>query len=407
MNLTPEKRARARYARRVYALDQLPSQRFEPLRYGLGAWTDHIFFAYDLVAQLRPRRLVELGTDRGESYFAFCQSVLENKTGTECFAVDHWRGDSHAGSYDETTFREVESHNRDRYAAFSSLIRTSFDEALNRFAPASIDLLHIDGHHTEAAARHDVESWLSKLRPGGILLMHDVTMRGRDFGVWKVWAEMKERGRSWTFEEPPGLGVWEKPPGSKLPAFLETIFASPNEKQNLLLEHYRQRSAALQARVAQQWRDGTIRTAPMASETVIQIFWTKEGNFSEENSADVRVGHDGWKQVEVPLPAGAEASALRIDFYSALTEIEIGMIEVVGQKGEVVYRADEEADFAAITLLGDCVRGSLEPFRVEVTGVDPQLHLPAFPRPMSGLLVRMKLQVCAQLQGGRSACPDS
>ena len=192
----------------------LPSRHFRPLRYGLGAWTEHIYFAYDLVAQLKPRLLVELGTDRGESYFAFCQSAQENKTGTRCFAVDHWRGDAHAGSYDETTFAAVDSHNRAHYAAFSTLLRSSFDAALDRFAPESIDLLHIDGHHTEAAARHDVESWLPKLRPGGILLMHDVTMRGRDFGVWKVWAELAARGRSWSFDQPPGLGMWEKPPAA-------------------------------------------------------------------------------------------------------------------------------------------------------------------------------------------------
>ena len=150
---------------------ELPSEKFAPLRYGLGAWTEHIFFAYDLVAQLQPRLLVELGTDRGESYFAFCQSALENRTGTKCHAVDHWRGDPHAGSYDETTFRAVEAHNRAHYAGFSTLIRSTFDAAADRFDPESVDLLHVDGHHTEEAVRHDLETWLPKLRPGGILLM--------------------------------------------------------------------------------------------------------------------------------------------------------------------------------------------------------------------------------------------
>ncbi|MEO5720224.1 MAG: class I SAM-dependent methyltransferase, partial [Chthoniobacterales bacterium] len=74
-----------------------PSANFTPRLFGLGAWTDNIHFAYDLVATLKPRLLVELGTDRGESYFAFCQSVEENKTGTRCFAVDTWRGDEHSG----------------------------------------------------------------------------------------------------------------------------------------------------------------------------------------------------------------------------------------------------------------------------------------------------------------------
>ena len=191
----------------------LPSQQFQPRLYGLGAWTEHIYFGYDFVAELKPKLLVELGTDRGESYFAFCQSVQENDTGTRCFAVDHWCGDAHSGTYDETTYEAVVSHNREYYENFSTLLRCSFDEALERFAAETIDLLHIDGHHTEAAVRHDLEWWLPKLRSDGILLLHDATMRGGDFGVWKVWAELVQQGRSFTFEQPPGLGVWQKPLG--------------------------------------------------------------------------------------------------------------------------------------------------------------------------------------------------
>src|SRR5687768_2833229 len=111
----------------------LPSRRFEPLIYGVGAWTDHLHFAYDLVATLRPASLVELGVDRGESYFAFCQSVAENQTGTRCFGIDTWRGDQQAGGYDETTFAEVFEHNQAHYAAFSTLIRSAFDDALGQF----------------------------------------------------------------------------------------------------------------------------------------------------------------------------------------------------------------------------------------------------------------------------------
>src|SRR4051812_34899037 len=60
----------------------LPSRNFQPLVYGVGAWTSHLHFAYDLVALLQPRLVVELGVDRGESFFAFCQSAAENKTRT-------------------------------------------------------------------------------------------------------------------------------------------------------------------------------------------------------------------------------------------------------------------------------------------------------------------------------------
>src|SRR3954468_1073312 len=112
---------------------KLPSRHFEPRIYGVGAWTPHLHFAYDLVAVLKPALLVELGVDRGESYFGFCQSIVENQTGTRCSGIDTWQGDQHAGGYDETTFRQVSEHNQSNYAAFSSLIRSNFDGALAGF----------------------------------------------------------------------------------------------------------------------------------------------------------------------------------------------------------------------------------------------------------------------------------
>ena len=66
---------------------ELPSRHFQPRIYGVGAWTDHLDFGYDLVALLQPKLVVELGVDRGESYFAFCQSAVENQTSTRCFGV--------------------------------------------------------------------------------------------------------------------------------------------------------------------------------------------------------------------------------------------------------------------------------------------------------------------------------
>jgi glycosyltransferase involved in cell wall biosynthesis len=380
---------------------KLPSERFAPLRYGLGAWTEHIFFAYDLVAQLRPSLLVELGTDRGESYFAFCQSALENRTGTKCYAIDHWRGDPHAGSYDETTFLAVDAHNRAHYAVFSTLLRFTFDAAAERFEPESIDLMHIDGHHTQEAVRHDLETWLPKLRPGGILLLHDVTMRGRDFGVWKVWTELQEGGRSATFEQSPGLGIWEKPPPRTQPPLLEKLFtpgAAPAHAANesrTLRDYYRQCQARLQTKIARQWSDGTIRSSPIAEETVIQIFWSSDGSYSEEKSVDARLGHGEWKVVTMRLPVTEKITGLRIDFLSALTNIEIAEIAVESATGEMVYRANRANEFEAIRLLGDCERRSLEPFTIGVTGVDPQSHLPSLPPTPGPLLVRLRLCVTA------------
>jgi Methyltransferase domain len=372
----------------------LPSRHFEPRIYGVGAWTNHIHFAYDLVALMKPAMLVELGVDRGESYFAFCQAAAENQTGTRCFGVDTWRGDQHAGGYDETTFAQVTEHNRANYESFSTLLRSNFDEALSQFADASIDVLHLDGLHTEMAVRRDVESWLPKLRPGGILLLHDVRVRTKDFGVWKIWTELQQQSRSWTFEDGPGLGVWQKPPESPLPGFLEELLAPPNESNSALARSYTERAQATQQKIAQHWRDGSIRNTPFAQQTIIQVFHSTDGSHREEDSVYARVGHEGWKDVRIELPPDAGAAPLRIDFVSALTTIEIASIRLT-KGGAACFTADESSGFDAIRLAGDAERMAGHTLLIRVTGIDPQLYLPAvgFPAGGASFVLEIRLRV--------------
>jgi len=375
----------------------LPSRRFEPRIYGVGAWTDHLAFAYDLVAEMKPRLLVELGVDRGESYFAFCQAAAENKTGTRCFGIDTWRGDQHAGGYDETTFAQVSVHNRENYEAFSTLIRSSFDEAGERFATGSVDVLHLDGLHTEAAVRHDVEAWLPKIRSGGVLLLHDVGVHAKGFGVWKIWDELKERGRSWTFHDGPGLGVWQKPPALEVPAPLEQLLTPPNERNAALAKYYTACAAELQRKIAEHWRDGTIRQTAFAHQTIVQVFYSADGVHSEEHSSLARIGHEGWKEVRLELPQGAAASPLRIDFVSALTIIEITSIRLT-KAGSTCFSAPDGAGFDSIALKGDLEHlPHPTALRLKITGIDPQLWLPvvALPSGEEPLVLQIRLLVSA------------
>lgn len=354
---------------------ELPSRRFAPSIYGVGAWTDNLHFAYDLVATLRPRVFVELGTDRGESYFAFCQSALDNRTGTRCFAVDTWRGDQQAGDYDETTFCEVSTHNDAHYAEFSTLLRCTFDEAVAQFPAESIDILHLDGLHTEEAVRHDLDRWLPKIRPGGILLMHDVSVRSRGFGVWRVWEDMRTRSRSYTFADGPGLGVWQKPPAATIAAPVETLLNGAAGASSLA-EYYRSRASELQALIGRQWSDGSIRETAAAHQTVIQLFYTSDGTHREEDSLLARIGHREWKEVTLTLPANAGAAPLRIDFMSALTTIDIAAI-VVSVGDQTKFSAADPAAFQNVRVSGDAQRLPHQRYlRICVTGFDPQLYLP-------------------------------
>ncbi len=171
------------------------------------AWVGHIPFAFWIVEAVRPRVFVELGTHSGNSYFAFCQSIEYNHLPTRCFAVDTWEGDSHAGFYGEEVFKAVSSHNETHYQEFSTLLKMTFDDARPHFERESVDILHIDGLHTYESVMHDFETWLPKLSERGIVIFHDISIRDRGFGVWKLWEEVSKIYPSIEFKHSNGLGV--------------------------------------------------------------------------------------------------------------------------------------------------------------------------------------------------------
>jgi hypothetical protein len=173
------------------------------------AWHGHVAFAHWLVHAARPDMIVELGTEHGVSYMAFCHATaVRGSIGRwRCYAVDSWAGDAHTGNYGNEVFASLNNFNQTYYAAFSTLLRMTFDEALPRFADASIDLLHIDGLHTYEAVRHDFETWLPKLSSRGVVLFHDTAIRDRGFGVWRLWHELTAELPHFEFLHSAGLGV--------------------------------------------------------------------------------------------------------------------------------------------------------------------------------------------------------
>lgn len=171
------------------------------------AWLEHAPFAFWIVKTVRPKTLIELGTFSGYSYSAFCQAVQYFGLPTRCFAIDTWKGDAHTAYYPEYVFEEFSEYHNTHLNSFSSLIRAEFDSARPYFADNSVDLLHIDGFHSYEQARLDFETWKAALSDSGVVLFHDVNVRERNFGVWRVWHELSQTYPSFEFLHGHGLGV--------------------------------------------------------------------------------------------------------------------------------------------------------------------------------------------------------
>jgi len=169
---------------------------WRPERKSESGWIGHAPFAFWLIATHQPRTVVELGTHTGYSFLCFCQAIKKLGYGATSAAIDTWKGDEHAGIYDDNVLEDLRSYHDARYGGFSTLIESTFDNALHRFADGSIDLLHIDGQHFYEDVRHDFQTWRRKLSDRAIVLFHDTDVRDREFGVFRLWSEVVRDARA-------------------------------------------------------------------------------------------------------------------------------------------------------------------------------------------------------------------
>jgi len=353
----------------------LPSSQFRPLRYrpdGIGSWSGHIPFVRDLVASLQPAVMVELGTYYGESYFAFCQSVAESRIDCTCYAVDNWRGDPHTGPYSEGVFQDVEEHNRQHYGVFSHLLRMDFEEAAGHFAPNSIDLLHLDGYHTYETIRRDVATWLPKVRPGGIALLHDIAVRQGDFGVWKLWEELSAEYRVFGFEHSCGLGVLLKP-GSQPEHGIVALLFGPPAAADAVRGYYELCAERLENAYQVELHRSGRRSFPL------QLFWKDAGEeYSEQRSLKLHrvIGpEESVLRLEIP-PLDPAPAELRLDFGTAPLWVRVSALAILDSSGAVVWAPDPGALAGEVRSSGMELLEDRSALLIHVAGRDPSMLLP-------------------------------
>lgn len=125
--------------------------------------------------------IVEIGVFHGQSFFALAHGASKNCL---LFAIDPWSQEeakqaSAEGAETKWDFREAGKrfHWKLREYGFehqTTVIKMTSKQAFEAIEYPPIDLLHIDGNHDADKVNWDVENWIGRVRPGGIIVLDDI-----------------------------------------------------------------------------------------------------------------------------------------------------------------------------------------------------------------------------------------
>lgn len=141
------------------------------------------------------REIVEIGSYRGKSCTLLakgCAAVGGRVTAIDPHIIG--KGTTRYGTEGEDRRLLLETIRREGVAErVTEMVMTS-REALAAWDGRAIDLLWIDGDHSEEGAAFDIEAWGALVRSGGIMAAHDYTRRK---GVRAAWDRLVTRERGW------------------------------------------------------------------------------------------------------------------------------------------------------------------------------------------------------------------
>jgi predicted O-methyltransferase YrrM len=127
---------------------------------------------------------VELGCYKGKSTSFIGVEIHKQKRDIKFFAVDSFMGATNSTDLNEQKAYEGVTEIELAYAINISevgnkvkTIKSLSHEASNLFEPNSVDVIFIDAGHSYEAVKADIQAWLPKMKPNGI-------MAGHDFNAW-------------------------------------------------------------------------------------------------------------------------------------------------------------------------------------------------------------------------------
>jgi len=154
-------------------------------------------------------KFVEIGAWKGKSAAFAGVEILNSGKDITYYAVDHFLGSEEhrnpvSPHYDYASISgDLKAQYLVNIEPVKSVVKTldmQSGEASKKFKKASLDFVYIDGSHDFDSVCNDIEIWLPKLKPGGMIAGHDYTSHETvKNAVDTYFTDLQIIGKSWIY----------------------------------------------------------------------------------------------------------------------------------------------------------------------------------------------------------------
>jgi predicted O-methyltransferase YrrM len=140
------------------------------------AFRFYVLTLYEIIKESKPRNVIEIGTQKGQSTKSILLAMGENKYG-KLISIDH---------KNRSTILDAEFSDLKTYWDFiqgNSHLEEVFNKTKKELNGELADILFLDGDHKMPGVGQDFDEYTKLLKPGGILIMHDIYNSNEEVSV--------------------------------------------------------------------------------------------------------------------------------------------------------------------------------------------------------------------------------
>ena len=167
---------------------------------------------FDMVRELKPKIVCEIGTDKGGTLYLWCRAS-ESDALILSLDLPSRKRYSERRRRLYAQFKKCKSQTLD-FVAGDSHSAISKEQVSEKLGDRKIDFLFIDGDHTYEGVKKDFLIYSKFVRKGGLIAFHDIRTVRPGCGVEEFWEELSpsiSKENCWEFTKkdygPAGAGI--------------------------------------------------------------------------------------------------------------------------------------------------------------------------------------------------------